>query len=112
MKALRVRCEAKEGVVCHQHTHLEYKADQLEQYKEATRILNVELTKKKTKLEATTHRCQELAKSNINLMIELATLCEQIKQTESDTVAEYQTSQPFYDELGGLHGDDFKDCLK
>lgn len=112
MKALRVRCEAKEGVACHKHAHLEYKANQLEQCKEATRILNAELTEKKAKLVATTHQCQELAKSNTNLMTELATLREQIKQAEVDTVVEYQTSQPFYDELGGLYGNSFKDFLK
>nr|POE91338.1 hypothetical protein CFP56_44507 [Quercus suber] len=47
MKALQAKYEAKEGVVRHQHTRLEYEADKLNQYKEATCILNDELTRKK-----------------------------------------------------------------
>ena len=112
MKALQARCEAKEGVVRHQRTLLEYEADQLNQYKEDACILNDKWTRKKVVLETTSLRCKELAKANTNLTTELAALREQIEQAKADSVAEYQTSQPFYDELGGLYDDGFEDCLK
>nr|POE54779.1 hypothetical protein CFP56_47615 [Quercus suber] len=77
-----------------------------------TRILNFKVNEKKVELEATTRRCEELVKSNTNLMTELTTLHEQMEQVKANDVAEYQTSQPFYDELGGLYGDGFEDGLK
>ena len=80
MKALQARCVAKEGVVRHQCIYLEHKVDQLSQYKEATHILNIEVNKKKVELEATTRWCEDLDKSNTNLMTELTTLCEQMEQ--------------------------------
>ena len=89
MKALQARCEAKERVVRHQRTFLEYEADQLNQYKEDACILNDKLTRKKVVLETTSLRCEELAKANTNLMTELAALREQIEQAKADSVAEY-----------------------
>ena len=35
-----------------------------------------------------------------------------MEQVKANAVAKYQTSQPFYDELGGLYGDGFEDGLK
>ena len=52
----------------------------MSQYKEATRILNIEVNEKKVKLEATIRWCEELVKSNTNLTTELTTLCEQMEQ--------------------------------
>ena len=45
-------------------------------------------------------------------MTEMTTLHEQMEQVKANVVAKYQTSQPFYDELGGLYGDGFEDGLK
>ena len=103
MKAFQARYITKEGVVHRQRIRLEHEANQLIQYKEVVRILNFEVNKKKVELEATTRQCEELVKSNTNLTTELTTLHEQM---------EYQTSRPFYDELGGLYGDGFEDGLK
>ena len=80
MKALQARCVAKEGVVRHQYICLKHGADWLSQYKEAARILNIKVNEKKVKLEATTCWCEELVKSNTNLMTELTTLREQMEQ--------------------------------
>ena len=112
MKALQARYIAKEGVVRRQRIRLEHKANQLIQYKEAACILDFEVNEKKVKLEATTRQCEELVKSNTNLMTELTILHEQMEQVKANAVAEYRTSQPFYDELGGLYGDGFEDGLK
>ena len=67
----------------------QHEADQLEQYKDATRILNIKLSEKKAELEATIRQCEELAKSNTNLTTKLTTLREQMEQAKADTVAEY-----------------------
>lgn len=50
--------------------------------------------------------------SNTNLTTKLTTLREQMEQAKADAMADYQTSQPFYNELGGLYGDGLEDCLK
>lgn len=112
MKALQARYVAKEGVVCHQRIRLEHEANQLIQNKEAARILNFEVNEKKVELEATTRWCEELVKSNTNLTTELTTLHKQMEQVKANAVAQYQTFQPFYDELGGFYGDGFEDGLK
>lgn len=111
IKALQARCEAKEEVVCCQHTRLEYKANQRNQYKEASCILNVKLMVKTDELEKATQRCKERTKANTNLTMELAAFREQVEQAKVDVVVEYQISQPFLGELGGLYGDGFKDYL-
>lgn len=92
MKALHVICETKEGVVRRWHTRLDYEANQLNQYKEATRILNVDLMEKKAKLEMATYCCEGLAKANTNIMTELATLCEQMERAKAEAMVEYRTS--------------------
>ena len=86
--------------------------EEQDQYKESARILNVELMAKVTLLEQETRRCAELAKANTNLTTELAALCEQTEQPKADAVAEFWTSQPYYDECNGYYGDRFDDCLK
>lgn len=83
MKALQDRCEAKEGVVRQQHKRLEYEAKELEQYKEASCILNVELMVKIALLEKETRHCEDLAKANTNLTTKLVAFCEQIKPSQS-----------------------------
>lgn len=85
---------------------------QLRQYKEASCILNVELTAKIALLEQETRHREDLAKTNTNLMMELATLHEQMEQAKTDAVAGFQTSQPYYDQCGGFYGDSFDDYLK
>ena len=87
MKALQARCNAKEAVVCRQHTHLEYEANQLNQYKKAAHILNVELIEKNAQLKKANYRCEELAKANTNMTTKLAALREQIEQAKVDIVA-------------------------
>lgn len=60
---------------------------QLGQYKEASRILNMELTAKIALLEQETHRRKDLAKTNTNLMMELVALHEQMERAKTDVVA-------------------------
>ena len=72
MKALQARCEAKDGVVCRQCTYPEYEAYWLNQYREATHILTIEVMEKHALLEKATHCCEDLAKANTNMTTELA----------------------------------------
>lgn len=78
-KALQDKCEAKEGVVHRQWKRLKFEAKQLEQYKEASRILNMELTGKIALLKQETRHREELAKVNTNLTMELVAFHEQME---------------------------------
>ena len=54
-------------------------------------------------------RCREkVEKMNANLMIKLATLCEQM----DNVVAVFRISQPFFNEYGIFYGERFDYCLK
>jgi len=112
MKAFQARCKAKDGVVCCQCTRLEYEAYQLNQYKEAARILTIELMEKNSLLEKATRSCEDLAKASTNMTTELATLHDQMEQVKMDAVAEFRTSQPYYNRCGGFYGNGFNDYLK
>ena len=92
MKALQNRCEAKEGAVRRQRKHWEYEAKQLEQYMEASCILNVELTVKIALLKRKTSCYEDLAKENTNLVMELATLHKQMEQAKADAMVRFRLS--------------------
>lgn len=47
-----------------------------------------------------------------NLVTELAALHEQMEKAKADAVAEFWTSQPYFDACGVYYGDSLDDCLK
>lgn len=63
-------------------------------------------------LEKETRYCEELKKAKTNLKTELAAFYEEMEKAKVDTVAGFQTSQPYYDEYGVYYGNRSNDCLK
>ena len=53
-----------------------------------------------TKLKKNARQAKELTKENSNLVTELVALCEHVERIKADAIAEFQTSQPYFDELG------------
>ena len=53
-----------------------------------------------TELEKNAHQVEELTKENSNMATELAALCEHVERIKVDAIVEFQTSQPYFDELG------------
>ena len=53
-----------------------------------------------TKLEKNARQVEELTKENSNLVTELVALCEHVERIKADAIAEFQASQPYFDELG------------
>lgn len=51
-------------------------------------------------------------KENSNLKSELMGLCEYMDKAKVEAIAEFQTSQTYFDEMGAMYGDDFKDFRK
>lgn len=112
MRGLQDRCVANEGVIHRFWKRQEIENKEKDQCKEAVHALNTELMAKLALLKEETCRREEVEKANINLMIELATLCKQIDKVKADTVAAFWISQPFFEECGVFYGDKFDDCLK
>ena len=71
VKALRDRCEAKEGVVSRVRSHNKNLLNQQAQYKEAVRVLNQELKDVNTKLT-------EASGENVKLQGEVTALEEKL----------------------------------
>lgn len=84
-------------------------------YKEAMQNPNdnvKEQNEKLGQLEGSAHRAEELQKVNTNLVTELTALRKQIDQVKANAIAKFQTSKPYFDELGVQYGDRFKDFHK
>ena len=62
----------------------------------------------------TEETCQRVKaeKARTNLAMELAALYEQMEKAKADAMAEFQTSQPYFDACIVYYGDGFDDCLK
>ena len=112
MRTFQDRCVANEGVIRRYCKRKEIENKERDQYKEAVRTLNTELTAKLTLLKKETRRHEEVEKMNTNLTMELAALCKQMDKAKADAVAAFQISQPFFDECNVFYGEGFDDCLK
>ena len=96
---------AKEGVVTRVNKHNANMRNQQAQYKEAMRLLNVELKEVKGKLE-------EVGRQKGELEQELTTLHDQLETAGADAVKNFKASESFIDSCGGYYGTGFDDCLK
>lgn len=59
-----------------------------------------------------THLRKEAVKAKVNLMVELAALCNQMDKAKANVVPEFRVSQPFFDACGVYCRDGFDYCLK
>ena len=105
VKALRDRCEAKEGVVSRVRSHNKSLLNQQAQYKEAVRVLNQELKDVNTKLT-------ETSGENVKLPGEVTALEEKLHTAGADAIRDFKTSQSFIDSCGQYYGTGFDDCLR
>lgn len=91
---------------------MESEADSLKKFKESSQTLGQEATKLKAKLSGVTHQVDELVKENANLKVEVVMLHEHMDKVKEKAIEEFQVSQPYFNEVGGYYGDDFKDFHK
>ncbi|XP_065634362.1 uncharacterized protein LOC136069584 [Quercus suber] len=105
VKALQDRCVAKEGVVTRVNKHNANMRNQQAQYKEAVRILNVELKDVKTELE-------EAKRQRLEIEGKLTALYDQLETVGADAVEKFKASDAFIDSCGSYYGTGFDDCLK
>lgn len=111
MKALQDRCVANEGVIRQLRKHQEIQLQEWAQYAEAIRTLNEDHTAKNVMLVEETRQQAEAKKAQVTLATKLVALCERREKAKADTVAEFQTLQPYFDTCGVYYGDGFDDCL-
>lgn len=74
IRGLQDRFVANEGVIHQYHKHQDIKNNERDQYKEAIRILNEELTATLAKLKEETCLREEVEKVKVDLATELTTL--------------------------------------
>ena len=65
-----------------------------------------------SQLEGQAHRAEDLEKANIDLVAELTALRKQVDRLRADAIVEFQTSQPYFDELRVQYGNEIKDFCK
>nr|POE73894.1 hypothetical protein CFP56_42309 [Quercus suber] len=84
----------------------------MDQYKEAVRTLNKELTvvTEKLKQESILRKKEQEAKKKLEA--KLTAICGQVETTRADAITEFKASQPFIDACTIYYGDKFKDYLK
>lgn len=109
---IKDQCVANEGVICRFCKCQEIENIKRDQYKEAVRTLNKELTNTQAKLKEESHLREEVEKAKTNLTMQLAALHEQKDKAKVDTVEEFRVFQPFYDTCDTYYNDRFNDCLK
>lgn len=63
----------------------------------------------KVKLSGITHKANDLEKENAILKSEVASLHEHMGNVKVEAIEEYQGFQPYFNEMGGYHGDGFED---
>lgn len=109
---IKDQCVANEGVIRRFCKCQEIENIKRDQYKEAVRTLNKELTNTQAKLKEESHLREEAEKAKTNLTMQLAALHEQKDKAKVDTVEKFRVFQPFYDTCDTYYDDRFSDCLK
>ena len=84
----------------------------MDQYKEAIRTLNKELTVVTVKLKLESILRDKAQKTKENLEVELTSICGQVEMAKADAITEFKASQPFIDACAIYYGDRFEDFLK
>ncbi|KAK9999677.1 hypothetical protein SO802_019280 [Lithocarpus litseifolius] len=112
MRAMQVKGAKNEELLARQKKRITNLTDGLDQYKDACRTLNGEITELKEKLEEGNHRVEQEREARVTAEKELTSLLGQVETAKSDAVAEFKTSQTFIDSYAEYYGDGFEDCLK
>ena len=112
MKALQNRCFVEEGVIRRLRKCQEIQNKEMDQYKEAIRTLNKELTVVTVKLKLESILRDKAQKTKENLEVELTSICGQVEMAKADAITEFKASQPFIDACAIYYGDRFEDFLK
>ena len=89
MRTFQDRCVANKGVIRRYCKSQEIENKERDQYKEAARTLNMELTAKLTLLKEETRRHEEVEKMNTNLTTKLAALCKQMDKAKANIVVAF-----------------------
>ena len=105
VKALQVRCLAKEEIVTRVRKHNATLMNEQGQYKEAMRTFNKEVKELREKLVEAGSQKQKLQE-------EATALREKAKTVGTDAVQKFKTSQLFIDSYADYYGTGFDDCLK
>ena len=84
----------------------------MDQYKEAVRTLNKELTAVTEKLKQESNLREKAQKDKDSLETELTTLCEQTEKVKADAMVDFRASQSFIDACAFYYDEGFDDCLK
>lgn len=104
MKALHLMCKSKESLVTHLKDCCTVNVVRVSKFKDASRLLNEELTTYKAKVvgleAALSLQVEEQMKENLKITSELTSLCEQVKNFRVDVVLEFQMLTEYYDEMG------------
>ena len=112
MKALQDRCFVEEGVIHRLRKCQEIQNKEMDQYKEAIRTLNKELTVVTVKLKLESILRDKAQKTKENLEVELTSIYGQVEMAKADAITEFKASQPFIDACAIYYGDRFEDFLK
>ena len=112
MKALQDRCFVEEGVIHRLRKCQEIQNKEMDQYKEAIRTFNKELTVVTVKLKLESILRDKAQKTKENLEVELTSIYGQVEMAKADAITEFKASQPFIDACAIYYGDRFEDFLK
>ena len=106
MRALLIRCATQKASVKCLKNRLEIDGDRITKYKESMPTLNTKVNTQKARineLEKSIYQVDELTKENTNL----TNLHKQMDKAKADAINEFQTPQPYYDELGDQYAKGF-----
>ena len=84
----------------------------MDQYKEAVRTLNKELTTVIEKLKQESNLWEKVQKDKDSLETELTTLYEQTEKAKANAMVDFTASQSFIDACAFYYDEGFDDCLK
>ena len=92
MKALQDRFIIEEGVISRLRKHNETLTNEQDQYKEALRTLNKEVTKLNEKLKEKTRQWVKEQEAKASLEKELTALLKQVEMARADAMIEFKAS--------------------
>ena len=92
MKALQDRFIIEEGVISRLRKHNETLTNEQDQYKEALRTLNKEVTELNEKLKEKTRQWVKEQEAKASLEKELTALLKQVEMARADAMTEFKAS--------------------
>ena len=91
MRAMQVKGAKNEELLARQKKRITNLSDRLEQYKDASRILNGEVRELKEKLEEGARQLEQEREAKTTAERELMSLLGQVETAKADAVAEFKT---------------------